>query len=117
MNAKASSLQAKREMLQTNMASLFKAAPQPLRAFHSLSVLASAEGVLPSRVKELMVLSIAIVTECEGCIIHHIAAAQKHGASREEVLKTIAVAISMGGGPATVYGAAALAAFDEMPAS
>ena len=35
------------------------------------------------------------------------------GASREEVVETITVAVEMGGGPSTVYGAKALAAYDE----
>ncbi|WP_456761220.1 carboxymuconolactone decarboxylase family protein [Bradyrhizobium sp. USDA 4011] len=44
----------------------------------------------------------------------HVQNAIKHGASREEVTETIAVSIEMGGGPSTVYGAKALAAFDEL---
>ena len=35
------------------------------------------------------------------------------GVPRDEILDTIAVAIEMGGGPATVYGANALEAFDQ----
>jgi hypothetical protein len=36
--------------------------------------------------------------------------------TREEVVETITVSVEMGGGPATVYGGKALAAFDEMQA-
>ena len=35
------------------------------------------------------------------------------GAGREEVIETVNMAIEMGGGPSTVYGAKALEAFDE----
>jgi AhpD family alkylhydroperoxidase len=106
------SLQLKRDAAQ-----LFRAAPEPMKAFQALMVAGSREGVLSARHKELMALSIAIAMRCEGCIVHHVEAAIRHGAKREEVTETIAVAIEMGGGPATVYGATALAAFDEMGAT
>jgi alkylhydroperoxidase/carboxymuconolactone decarboxylase family protein YurZ len=35
-------------------------------------------------------------------------------ATRKEIEETIAVALFMGGGPATVYGGKALEAFDEL---
>lgn len=65
---------------------------------------------------ELMALVIAIVQRCEGCVMFHTKQALAHGASREELCDAIAVAIEMGGGLATVYGADALAAFDTFSA-
>ena len=75
---------------------------------------ATKDGALDSRTKELMALAIAIAAPCEGCIVYHVRAAKKKGASREQVAETIAVAIEMGGGPATVYGGEALAAYDAL---
>ena len=43
-------------------------------------------------------------------------ASQRHGAIREEVADTISVAVERGGGPSAVYGAEALAAFDQFAA-
>lgn len=77
----------------------------------------SKDGAIALRTKELMALAIAIAIRCEGCILHHVSAALKHGASRQEVVETITVAIEMGGGPSTVYGATALAMFDEVSAT
>ena len=94
-------------------AGLFKAAPQQMRAFNALMVTASKDGAVSARHKELTALAIAIATRCEGCILHHVDAARRHGAQREEVVEIICVAVEMGGGPATVYGATALASFDE----
>jgi alkylhydroperoxidase/carboxymuconolactone decarboxylase family protein YurZ len=37
----------------------------------------------------------------------------QHGATREEVAETVALAIYMGGGPAAVYGGDALRAYDQ----
>jgi AhpD family alkylhydroperoxidase len=93
---------------------LHKALPEVMRSFQGLMNAVGREGALSVKTKELMALAIAISTKCEGCLVFHIQNAIKHGASREEVVDTIAVAIEMGGGPSTVYGGKALAAFDEL---
>ncbi len=93
---------------------LFKAAPETMRAFHGLMKAAGAEGSLDSRTKELMALAIAIATHCEGCINYHVREAIRKEATRAQVVETISVAIEMGGGPAAVYGAQALDAFDQL---
>jgi AhpD family alkylhydroperoxidase len=59
-----------------------------------------------------MALAIAIAIRCAGCTLHHVNAATKHGASRQEAVETITVAIEMGDEPA-VDGATARAMFDE----
>lgn len=108
------SFRAKVQQNRREASVLIKAAPDTMKAFGALMRSASAAGALSPRIKELMALSIAIATRCEGCILHHVGAAMRHGASRREIVETIEVAIEMGGGPSTVYGATALAAYDEM---
>jgi AhpD family alkylhydroperoxidase len=103
----------KQQQHKKEAANLFKAAPEPMRAFNALLIAASKDGAVSARHKELTALAIAIAMRCEGCILHHVEAARRHGAQREEVVEIICVAVEMGGGPATVYGATALAAFDE----
>ncbi|HJO69543.1 MAG TPA: carboxymuconolactone decarboxylase family protein [Rhodospirillales bacterium] len=99
--------------LDARTAALFKAAPGPMRAFHQLVAEATKDGVLDAKIKELMALAISVSLRCEGCIVYHTRAAFEKGASREEVVETIAVAVEMGGGPAAVYGGQALAAYDQ----
>ena len=65
---------------------------------------------------ELIATGIGISARCDGCIGYHVKAAIKHGATREEMLETIAVAVYMGGGPSMIYGAEALSAFDAFAA-
>jgi AhpD family alkylhydroperoxidase len=72
-----------------------------------------AEGVLSSGMKELIALAIAITRECDGCIAAHARGAARRGATVAEVTEMIGVAISMNGGPGTVWGPRALAAFHE----
>ena len=45
---------------------------------------------------------------CDGCIAFHVKHALNAGASSEEIIETIGVAILMGGGPSVVYGCEAL---------
>ena len=99
--------------MQQRTAALYKALPKPMRALNHLSLVSYSDGSLSTGTKELMALAIAVATGCEGCALHHVEAARKHGVTREEVAESIGVAIAMGGGPSVVYGAIALAAFDE----
>lgn len=83
-------------------------------AFQHMHEAASTPGALDRATKELLALGIAIATHCEGCIAWHVTNAVKAGASREQVLETVGVAVMMGGGPATWYGAKAANALDDV---
>ncbi|MEX2453418.1 MAG: carboxymuconolactone decarboxylase family protein [Rhodospirillaceae bacterium] len=97
-------------------AKLFKAAPETMRAFRGLMESVGGDGALDSKTKELMALAVAIAVHCEGCINYHVREAIRKGATRAEIAETASVAIEMGGGPAAVYGAQALEAFDQLSA-
>lgn len=97
-------------------AALFKANRETMRAFRELVGEVSKDGALDHKTKELIALGIAIAVRCEGCISFHTRAVIKYGASREEVVETIGVAIEMGGGPSSVFGAEVLEAFDQLSA-
>ena len=96
------------------MGDVRKGIPEVAKAFGALSAAATADGALDKRTKELVALAISIAVRCEGCIGFHTQAAKKAGASREEVLETVGMAIYMGGGPSMVYGAQALEAYDQL---
>ena len=64
---------------------------------------AFSDGVLDKKTKELMALSISIITKCEPCMEWHLDQALKGGARDEEIYETIDVAIEMGGGQAVAY--------------
>ena len=61
----------------------------------------------------MIALAIAVSKECDGCIAAHAHAAVQHGATPQEAAEAIGVTFVMNGGPATVYGARAFAAFGE----
>jgi AhpD family alkylhydroperoxidase len=77
------------------------------------SAAAMRDGELPAKVKELIALAIAVVKECDGCVAAHAAGAARSGATAQEVAEALGVTILMNGGPATVWGPRAYAAFHE----
>lgn len=95
---------------------IHESAPAAMKAFGSLALASTAANALDTRTKELMALAIGIAVRCAGCVAYHTRAAVKEGATRQQVAETVALAIYMGGGPAAVYGADALRAFDEYAA-
>ncbi len=92
---------------------LRKAIPDTWAGFGALHQAAVADGALPTKVKEMMALAIAVVKQCDGCISYHARAAAAAGATHEEVAEALGVALLMDGGTASVYGPRALAAFEE----
>jgi AhpD family alkylhydroperoxidase len=87
--------------------------PGVYEGFGQLHNAAFADGAVDRKTKELLALAIAISVRCDGCIASHARGAATNGASEAEVAETIGVAIAMSGGPGTVYGPRALAAFRE----
>lgn len=92
---------------------LREGSPDAMKAFATLSAAATASNALDTKTKELMALAIGIAVHCDGCVAYHTKMAHQHGATRQEVLETVALAIYMGGGPAAVYGADAARAYDQ----
>jgi AhpD family alkylhydroperoxidase len=91
--------------------------PRLMQTFARLHNSATDEGALSTKVKELIALAIGITVRCNGCIAYHVHDALKAGASREEILETVGVAILMGGGPSVVYGTEAMTALDQLETS
>ena len=90
-----------------------KVSPDTMNAFLALHKTAMADGAVPKKYKEMMAAAIGIAIRCDGCIASHIKAAVVAGATREELIDMINVAVLMGGGPGIIYGTQALAAVDE----
>ena len=103
--------------LNAAIAKLRAGAPEPMRAFSALARESLKPGALDVKTKELIAVAIAIATRCDGCIGFHAKAAIKAGATREEILETLSMAIYMGAGPSMIYAAEALRAFDELAPS
>ena len=87
--------------------------PDVSQAFSGLAKAAMKKGALDPKTKELIAFAIGVASRCDGCLAFHAEALVKLGASREEVLETLGVAVYMGGGPSLMYAAHGIQAFDQ----
>ena len=87
--------------------------PNVMKAFSGLAQAALAPKALDARRKELIALGISVAIRCDDCIGFHVKAALDQGATREEVIETLGMAIYMGAGPAVMYATHALDAFEQ----
>lgn len=88
-------------------------APGVMGAFANLHEVSGQAGELDAKTKELLSLGIAIAIRCEGCITFHVHDALELGATRQEIVEVVDVAVCMGGGPSVIYGTEALEAVDQ----
>ncbi|MCY1668031.1 carboxymuconolactone decarboxylase family protein [Rhizobium sp. SL86] len=94
-------------------AEMRKLTPDAVNGFYALAKGATADGALSKKTKELIALGIGITQRCDGCIGFHVKALKDLGATREEIAEVAAMATYMGGGPAMMYAADALRAWDQ----
>lgn len=87
-------------------------APNVMKEFSAIARAALEPKALDVKTKELIALAISVATRCDPCIAFHAQAAVKHGASRDEVMETMGMAVYMGAGPAVMYAAKAVEAYD-----
>jgi AhpD family alkylhydroperoxidase len=85
-----------------------------MSAFVEIQEQVLATGALSNHIKQLMALTIVIVLRCDDCIATYVHGALKAGATRNEILEAIAVAIVMGGAPVVTYGSEALEALNQL---
>lgn len=83
-------------------------APGIHEAFTAFSERVFAEGALPVKTKQLIAVAAAHITQCPYCIRGHTRAAQRHGATAEEIMEAIWVAAEMRAGGAYAHASLAL---------
>lgn len=87
--------------LMEDVGQFAKLAPDTMRGLIAIGS-APAKHLHP-KVHELIALSVAVTTRCDGCIAVHAQAALKHGATREEIAEALGVAIALNAGAALTY--------------
>lgn len=102
--------------IRTELRAFNKLNPETAKGFQALSVGAMTDGALDKKQREFVALAIAVTQRCEPCVNLHVEALMKAGANREELGAVLAMCVQMGGGPALMYAAHALAAWDEFAA-
>jgi AhpD family alkylhydroperoxidase len=99
--------------ISANLRALRGQIPDAMQGFSALAQAATKSQALDRKTKELIALAIGVATRCDGCIGFHSETLVKLGASREEVAEALGMAVYMGGGPALMYAADAIGAFDQ----
>ena len=102
--------------LSAELRNLRGGAPEVMKAFSALAQSALAQGALDAKTKELIAIAVSVASRCDDCIGFHIRAAVDRGATREEILETLGMAIYMGAGPAAMYASHALGAYTQFAA-
>ncbi|TCT35478.1 carboxymuconolactone decarboxylase family protein [Martelella mediterranea] len=93
---------------------LKKDIPDTMSNFYAMAGAADKAGALDPKTKEYVALGIAIAIRCEPCIAFHTRSLVKMGVTREEFEEVLGTAIYMGGGPAVMYAAHAMEAFEQL---
>jgi len=83
-------------------------------AFLEMEAATYRDGALAKKHKELIAVGISVAKDCQSCMQWHIEQAAAAGASHQEILEALEVAIEMGGGPATVAARFALDVLDNV---
>jgi AhpD family alkylhydroperoxidase len=100
-----------RQQLLTTIQEIGKTAPDVVRGYRIIGDGAAKVGKLDAKTRELISLAVAVTARCDGCITTHVEAAARNGATKEEVVEALAVAIQVNTGAALVYSARTLDAF------
>ena len=100
--------------LSQSLGKLRKEIPDVMSGFSAMAQGATKDSVLDKKTKELIALALGVAARCDGCIGFHTQTLHKLGASKEEVVETLGMAIYMGGGPSLMYAADALSAFEKI---
>jgi AhpD family alkylhydroperoxidase len=91
--------------------------PETEAAFQAFSQKVFAEGALSVKVKQLIAVAVAHVTQCPYCIKGHTKAALRHGATEQELMEAIWVAAEMRAGGAYALAALAVEQMEKVKAS
>ena len=86
-------------------------APETEAAFRAFSQQVFADGALPAKMKQIIAVAVAHVTQCPYCIRGHTKAALRQGATKQEIMEAIWVAAEMRAGAAYAH---SILAIEEM---
>jgi AhpD family alkylhydroperoxidase len=87
--------------------------PETTRGFSALAQAATRPGALDAKTKELIAMALSVSARCDPCLGFHADALVKLGCTRAEFEEMLGMCIYMGGGPALMYAAHALQAYEE----
>ena len=88
-------------------------APAQAATFHAFGEAVFADGALPAKIKQIIAVAVAHVTQCPYCIKGHTRLALSSGATREELMEAIWVAAEMRAGGTFAHSIITLAEMED----
>lgn len=83
-----------------------------LKGYRGLSEAGNTTNLLGGKMRELIALAVAVTRQCDGCIAVHTDAAVREGATREEIVEALGVAIAVNAGAAVIFSSRVMDAFN-----
>ncbi|SRR5258706_10851381 len=99
------------KQIQQKVAEIGRTNPEIVKGYRTLSDAGNQSNLLGPKVRELIALAVAVTRQCDGCIKVHTDAAIKQGATREEILEALGVAVAVNAGAALIYSMRVMDAF------
>ncbi len=85
------------------IAEIGRTSPDIVRGYRMISDAGKATNLLDPKIRELIALAVAVTVQCDGCIVVHTDAALKNGATEQEIIEALGVAITVKAGSALIY--------------
>jgi AhpD family alkylhydroperoxidase len=99
------------KQLSGTIAEIGRISPEIIRGYRAISDVGTKTAHLDAKTRELIALAVAVTRQCDGCITTHTEAAVKQGATKEEIIEALGVAIAVNTGAALIYSARVLDAY------
>jgi len=91
------------KQIGATLGEIAKVSPDVVRGYRTLSDAGQKTAKLDAKTRELIAIGVGVTRQCDGCIVVHTDAALKHGATREEIIEALGVAVAVNAGAALVY--------------
>ncbi len=85
------------------LAYLNKYSPKQYGKYLEFTKQLAAIDALPHKQLELILVSCAVMSQCEMCVAIHVEAAASMGATKDEITQAALMAVAMGGSPKLMY--------------
>jgi AhpD family alkylhydroperoxidase len=104
-----------RNKLTAGVKEVGQLSPDTIKGYLELSSAGQKKDLLGAKFRELIALAVAVTARCDGCITVHTEAAIRQGATKEEIVEALGVAVAVNAGAALVYSTRVMDAVKEYP--
>ncbi len=98
------------DQVRQGIAEIGRANPEIVRGYRILGNAGKKTDLLGAKTRELIALAVAVTLQCDGCIVVHASreAALQNGATEEDILEALSVAVAVKAGSGLIYSTRAL---------